>query len=484
MKKLLKGLLSAVLAYVCIVGFTGCNNKLSKTTATTTKVLDGTNGGITAVYDGYLYFINGTKKNDGTNSSGNKRGGIARVKYNSETGEIDDTTYEVIVKDLVGYSNGSLYFFGDFMYYTTPSSDVNYKDTVLYYKTKFMRYDLVNKKSHHIYTTKLNSEDTSMSYAYYVVDDTLNLVVYESKSATITSLKIDDKITENYVIEGVTSCVMSENNGKCVTSGKTIDANNFVYYTKAHETGDKYQTGNIVYRTSPVKNNDSFELLDDGKSISLLCIRNGKLLYSYDSRFYFAIINGDNQDSLNSSVNGLTNILSFTSYENVVFKENSDGTITIIYYDDKNLQLVALKWNWASENPIESKTINSLKESEKFEFVTLANVEELSDPLDKDSEKVTSTYLVYIADSVVFKIKVAENGEITQHTQPVKLTTTKVEVASGLMVAEVVGDKLYIFAKELDEKDKQTENIYLYTVDMLITEDSTKAATFIGVKED
>ena len=44
--------------------------------------------------------------------------------------------YEVVVDDLVGFTYGSLHFFGDFLYYTTPSADVNYKNNVLYYKTK------------------------------------------------------------------------------------------------------------------------------------------------------------------------------------------------------------------------------------------------------------------------------------------------------------------------------------------------------------
>ena len=64
-----------------------------------------------------------------------------------------------------------------------------------------MRYDLVNKKSHEIYTTQQNNKDETISYAYYVVGESLNLVVYETKNATITSLKIDDKITTNYVVE-------------------------------------------------------------------------------------------------------------------------------------------------------------------------------------------------------------------------------------------------------------------------------------------
>ena len=65
MKKILKVTLSVALAFVCIFSFTACKKKVSSTTVDTSKVVStngtSTNGGVTVVYDGYLYFINGTK---------------------------------------------------------------------------------------------------------------------------------------------------------------------------------------------------------------------------------------------------------------------------------------------------------------------------------------------------------------------------------------------------------------------------------------
>ena len=118
MKKFFKGLLLSVLAFVCVFAFSACGDPISDTTVDLSKVEisngQTTNGGITTIYNGYLYFINGTKTNDGKSATGNKRGAIARVKIDAE-GKLDETTYEILVDDLVGFSNGSLYFFGDYM---------------------------------------------------------------------------------------------------------------------------------------------------------------------------------------------------------------------------------------------------------------------------------------------------------------------------------------------------------------------------------
>ena len=92
MKKFIKCVLSVALVFVIAFSVTGCKKKISSTTTDTDKVMsvDGksTNGGTTVVYDGYLYFINGTKTNDGTNAKDNVRGAVYRVSYDEETGVV------------------------------------------------------------------------------------------------------------------------------------------------------------------------------------------------------------------------------------------------------------------------------------------------------------------------------------------------------------------------------------------------------------
>ncbi len=487
MKKFFKCALSLALVFVVVFSLTGCKKKISKTTTDTSNVKivknESTNGGITVVYGEYLYFINGTKTNDGTSAKNNKRSGIYRIKYDVSTGKTTGDA-ECVVGDLVGFSNGSLYFFGDFMYYATPSSEKNSKGTVLYYKTKFMRYDLVNKKSYEVYTTKLNSSDEEITYAYYVVGDSLNLVVYEKSNATITSVKVGDKMSTNYEISDVKSCVLSENNGTCVTENKDVDANSFVYYTLSHSDSDRVQTGNKVYRTSPLTNN-SYLLSDNGEDVALLCIRNGKLVYSVDDIVYVESIFGVNTEKLTMTI---TNAISFKTYDNVIFMENEDGSISFLYYDNDTYQVAIPDWKLDEKGQpeINNKTISILNKSDSFEFVGIATVDEIVVEDDKETEEdETETeevkFLIYIDSGIAYKLEIARKSGntfvISEGTEPIKLSTTKIQSASGLIKAEAIGNYMFAMAEDDDK------NIYMFKIDLSKKDDSTKTATFIGEKE-
>lgn len=505
MKKFIKAFFSLVVAVVCLIGFTGCKTPVSATTVSVDKVESSngvsTNGGVTVVHNGYMYFINGTRANDGKGSSKNKLGTICRVKLDVATGEIDDSTYEVVVKDLVGFDYGSIYFFGDFMYYTSPSKDVNYKGNVLFNKTRFMRYDLVNKKSYTIYTTKKNSSSDKIDYAYYVVGENLNLVVYESESSTITSLKIGTTTKTNYKITDVKSCLLSENQGKCETEGALVDANNFVFYTKQHSVTSDTE----VYRTSPQVNN-SFAIANDGYDIALLSIKNGKLIYSYSSKIYAKSILGTNADKLTID---LADVISHNTYTYILFMKQQDGSDAVLYYNENDGAIVIVRWvDGVKLDPyvitnigkISSSNSNSNSSSEKeevFGLIGLTTIEEVvatDDPETEDvveeTETETVTYLLYVKSKVVYRLEIEREGNIVEYAEPVKLSTTSMVIPTTLLVPEVIGTHLYIFGYEVDEKDKETGKVYLYRVD--ITIDSTTdledlenkgAATLVGIKQ-
>lgn len=487
MKKFLKCCFSFVLALTVVFSFTACKTKLSKTTVDSSKVkvINGvsTNGGITAVYGDYLYFINGTKTNDGTSLTKNKRSAICRVKYNTETGKVSSSTYEVVVDSLVGFDNGSMHFFGDFLYYTTPCDGKDKTDATLHNMTEFKRYDLVNKKSYDVYTTKQNSAEEEISFAYYVVGNSLNLVVYEKTNKTITSLKIGDEIKTNYVIEDVESCVLSENYGKCVTAGATVDANNYVFYTKAHEQYEYPYEGVKVYQASP--NSNSKECIsDEGKDVTLLCIRAGKLIYSVDTdNIYAQAITGLGTADLTFS---FANQIAHESAENVVFMENADGSISILTCTEESI-IALYKWNNSHE--IEYKEIAGITKAEKFEFVTVTTIEEVVVEDDEETTDVDETdkdfvqYAIYIADGAVYKIELArgetaDTMELAEYSQAIKLTVTSVNMSSGLLVPEVIGNFLFIYAADDDK------NVYLYKTDITIkVTDTVKKADQVSIKE-
>lgn len=510
MKKFFKGCLCFAIMFVVLFNLTACKTPISDTGTDYSKTTyngELTNGGMTLVYDGYLYFINGTKSNDGTSAKNNTRSAVYRVKI-SDDGSIDENTYERVVDNLVGYSNGSICIFGDFLYYATPNDEVNYQDSKLNYQTVFMRYDLVNKKSYVLYTTKLNSSNESIAYAYYIVGSDLNLVVYESSNATITSLKINTEVTENYIIEDVTSCVLSENYGNCVTEGASVDANNFVFYTKSPDTYEYPQQGNYTYKTSPVTNN-SVCISNDKKSVSLLSIRNGKLLYSAKSIsanedvVYYDVITNSVTEKLT-----FTNVVSYSTYENVVFMENSDGTISSVCFDDETNEIIVFMADSNNAQDVKGTVINTItlttsssssssSTTTNLSFVGLVTLnEEIETSGDENNDSESSdgeeevepqteevTYLIYVDTNTVYKIEIMRAGEISKFNDPVKLSKSSVSAPSGYLVPETIGNYLYIFAKEVKDS-KETDNIYLSRIDLTIENDSDEYATFIGVVEE
>ncbi len=500
MKKFLKGLILSCLVLVCVFGFTACKDPISTTSTDTSKVAEvngvSTNGGITTIYGDYLYFINGTKTNDGKSASGNTRSAICRVKINKSTGEIDGNTYEVIVRDLVGFKNSSLYFFGDFMYYTVPSADVNSKDEVQYNKTKFNRYDLVNGKSYTIYTTQKNDSNEELNYAYYVSGSNLNLVVYEKASSTITSIKVDENPVTNYVINDVTSCVLSENNGKVVTANNVADANSYVYYTVANANDGT----NKIYRTAPSVNN-SLCLTSNFGNYSILTIISGKLVYSVKNDIegveqIYAQMVDNNTTALDIS---FSNVISHLAYENIVFADiNNNGNISIIYYDTKTYDIVSV--NCKDGVLPETKTICNLSKYDNFSFVSLVTVSEEEkqnasdngETQESTAEKVMRkvTYVTFIANNYLYKLEVArENAsgvmEVSKFTNAIKLSETKVQNVDNMLVPKVVGDYIYFFVNEQDSNKKDTGHIYMYRTKFNITESASSSdkPEFVGVKE-
>lgn len=502
MKKILKGLLCLAVAFVCVVNLTACKKKVSDTTTNTEKTIyngEATNGGATLVHDGYLYFINGTKTNDGTSATKNTKSAICRVKMDNE-GELDSDTYEVVVDNLVGFSNGSMSIFGDYLYFTTPNNDVNYQDTKLNYQTKFMRYDLVNEKLYTIYTTKINSSNEIISFSYYIVGDDLNLLVYETSNSTITSIKIDKKPVVNYVINNVTSCVLSENYGKCEVEGVNVDANNYVFYTKTVDVyEDGRSDGNKTFKTSPVTDN-SVCISNEGKTVSLLSIRAGKLVYSTKSmNLNYDIIYAQSITSSTSEKLTFTDIISYSKYQNIIFVANSDYSISVLCFDDDTKSFLWLNRN--AQNPFEINPIvinqievsssSSSSSSSSTSAVTFIGISTLKEEIKSDKELEEGEepeteevkYLTYIVSNVVYKIEIMRDGVVSTYVDPVKLSKSTISAPSGVLLPESIGNYLYVFAKELGADNKETDNIYLHRVDLTIEENSSSYATIVAIKE-
>ena len=492
MKKFFKTIISLALLVFVVCGLTACKTPISATTTSDAKSIVGTkstNGGMTAVYGEYLYFVNGTKTNDGSSSRGTTQGAICKIKYDAEAGKVaEDAEAEVVISDLVGFEDGSIYIFGDFLYFATPNNDVNYQGTTLNYKTEFKRYDLVNGGVHGIYTTHLNNSSETASYAYYVVGDELYLLVYENVSKTLASVKIGDSCSVAYKISNVESCVFSDNFGKRVDEN-VVDANNFVFYTKAPSIAvDGYDTGAKVYKTAPNKDNSVWmgnTSTDDvwkHNIVTLLAVKNGKLIYSDES----VLTNGETIIYAQSIGESTTlefkeeDVISSKPYnadgDMILFEENGDG-VSIIAYNSTSFEIVYIQKESGIDVP---HRIIGFGESTDVDFVGTAVISE--NEVDGDGNVVSSTEVEYLLYTVtasskitLYKIEIKRAGEIVTSPKLEVVVDSDVMIAmNGLVMPEVIGNNLFVVAKDEDE------NAYMHFIDLSKEANDDNKLTFIG----
>lgn len=503
MKKFFKSFLVIMIAACVALPLTACKKKVSPTTVdlTNVKTVNGvsTNGGITAVYGEYLYFINGTKTNDGTSQSDNTRSAICRVKYDATTGETTGDM-EIVVDELVGFEDGSLYFFGDYMYYATPCSDKNASADVLYNKTTFKRYDLVNKKSYSIYTTAENNSSATIKYAYYISGETLNLLVYEqlSGTGTIKSIRIDKKIKENYTISDVTSCLFSENFGQATTSNAIVDANSFVYYTKDPAAFEYPQDGVIVYKTSPTTNNSAV-ISYEGYDIALKTIRAGKLVYSCNDVLYAQMITNKTDEKLsvsfqNAICHGIPEIAIYIENYKLVGGANaklekSEGSIVVLSFSEDEKQFSLSEWLTSETNHKINFAGVTTTEGEIKEFALIGTtvleevvVEDDKSTTENEEVKGKFLYVIYRNNSILYKVKVAKvaddgSMQIEIGKASVKLSGSTLSSTTGLLLPEIIGNYLFTMAQD------DNKNNYLIKVDLTAKDNVTDKSKFFSIDE-
>lgn len=437
MKKISKIILSLCLVVCCLftaIGLTGCGkNKLSATSTSTDGV--SSNGGSVVTAGGYMYFINGIVANNGSTNtaSGNTIGGLYRTKLNSK-GKVDlndDGTLkssEKLISSVVGFEDGQIFVFGDFVYYTTPNAGKNSKAETLYNQTVFMRYDLKTKQTQKLFTTSQNNSSETLQYTYMAKGDALYLVVYEKSQTKITSIKIDTNVSVKVIASDAQSVVFGENNGKAKGLTQGSKAEEFIYFTRsALETGT-IRTGVRVYKAYPDGSNET--KISEGKSVSLLAVVSDKLVYSLDKTTIYAqgITAGD--ETLAFETN---QIISNVVYDTVKFLEEPDGSISLLVFDNK-------------------KTIRYIKitggvvpqESDVDESGVLINNALYTYTSTKSKFGFIGTSadeVVFTDDGIAYKMKFrAKSSDIIS---PLQLTSTKLDSSTGMVVPEILGDNLY-----------------------------------------
>lgn len=199
------------------------------------------NGGTVVIQGSYLYFINGITSYSSENTFGNVvKGAIYRVQLDGEGNVVEDTLQCVVPKKVFNsYKNGGgFYVFGDWIYYSTPST---IKDTSGNETTTILEF----------YRAKTDGTSTQLilrldgNSTPYAFSDK-NLVYYSSN--TLYSVDLTDANFKSVVLsENVTAATFSAQT-EYDPADTSVNNEFVVFYTKA--ATEEKATYNELYVTT------------------------------------------------------------------------------------------------------------------------------------------------------------------------------------------------------------------------------------------
>ncbi len=268
MKKIIS-ILSVLVILVMMPFLTACDYTKNENHTNTALA---SNGGSVVFADGYMYYIGGAEDRKNENSN-NTNSAVYKVAVDANGNRTGDATR--LTSTINGFADGSLFVFGEFVYYSTPSVQRDNTGSLDQTLTSFCRIKTDGSHNQVLYTTKSETED--LQYTYYLTGEkTLYLVVVEDTS--IFSILVGSKTKDvKEIATDVASAVLAENNG-------TGDVNKYIFYTQSPIDSDTIQTGNKIFKVLP--DGTAQTELSSGKDITLLQIKNGRLYYQYNSIIY------------------------------------------------------------------------------------------------------------------------------------------------------------------------------------------------------
>lgn len=168
----------AVISAAALAIAPGCANnwKGADASDTATSAVAGTNGGFVVETEEYAYFINGKSENTQANDFGSVvKGSVQRIKK-SDLDANDYTNTTTIVPSVIysGSFDAGLYIYNGYLYYTTPSTQVNTSGQVLNSRLDFKRTKLDGTDTTNGYIWQ--SEDNTVDYRYVEVDNVVYIL--------------------------------------------------------------------------------------------------------------------------------------------------------------------------------------------------------------------------------------------------------------------------------------------------------------------
>lgn len=267
-------MLALAFVLVFVFAFTGCGSGMEKFKdgPKTDDVVTG-NGSLAVTKGDYMYFVNGYTSYENTDSSNYDQtvtyGSLYRIKlenglpakdYDEEDEDYDGSrslkNVDVLVKKVVGFEYMGLYIFGDYIYFTSPSTDVDENLDIQHKKVMFFRTKLDRTTAPElIYTTE--SDGGSVSFNMLANNGNVFLMVLDGTNFKIFNFKKNGgRADESFSnVSSVAFARYETYDSKTPIS----DFNKDVFYTRTLGDDDKsLSKGNVVcrYNLDECKNYD------------------------------------------------------------------------------------------------------------------------------------------------------------------------------------------------------------------------------------
>lgn len=449
-------MLALAFVLVFVFAFTGCGSGMEKFKdgPKTDDVVTG-NGSLAVTKGDYMYFVNGYTSCDDTDNSNYDQtvtyGSLYRIKlenglpakdYDEEAEDYDGSrtlkNVDVLVKKVVGFEYMGLYIFGDYIYFTSPSTEVNESLEIQHKKVMFFRTKLDRTTSPElIYTTE--SDGGSVSFNMLANNGNVFLMVLDGTDFKIFNFKKNGgRADESFSnVSSVAFARYETYDSKTPIS----DFNKDVFYTRTLGDDDKtLSKGNVVCRYN----------LDECKNYD-------KVVADNDTTFTFKFASTDNVFYEKVKNSEYLSDSKSEFYASSTIQGLSDNTsLYAITYSD-----YALVNNFGTNLVVNNGSAIILKQTKQILFSGSATI-----------IKVAGNY-VYFFDTSANAVKrvgltADENGEFATETVAENAKTTDKNCAT------IYGSKLIFLST-----DQTNSSVYLHMVDL--AKDCTDH--FVGVLE-
>jgi hypothetical protein len=453
-------IISILVVFVLAIGIlSGCGGFQPLSGGPSVDATVTSNGGMAVQKGNYLYFVNGFVSSQSLVEGDNKYGdvqnaGIYRAQLNESNGLMYDeednlVNVELLVPKVVGFENGGLYLFDNYIFYASP--------TILKDRTGEVQFDLLDfymAKLDGTGVTKIYATEeysNSATFAFYKLENIIYLVVFDGSK--IVSVKIENAKASSPVtmVESATSVAFPKITEYNANNNSVALLNQFIYYTRSLNDSDNtiIEVGNVLAKVKIGTTLEEKLIQDNVWTYSLGRVLNNSLYYSKHNN------------------NTLSSKQYFRSLEENNFLETPETQLTTTYY--KNVAVLQFE---AGNN-------RGVVVSNDSELLYVKNINEVDGIELLVAEKVTVlfaigdyVYYTYGENNRLARVNV-KNKTIENLTN--EEDTFKVDVT---LKADYDNEYIYLYKKHTGNS---IESYYLERIQYMT---SSFTSEFVGVMEE